>query len=392
MSPHRELDDLLAESVEHAIEREQTEFDRQAGPCAAAIVLFGAARMGQLLLSGLRRAGIEPLAFADNNPAMWGRSLNGIPVLSPIDAAYRFGDSAVFVIAIWGRGASDPMRTREARLRELGCRRVVSFGPLLWKYAAHFLPRIPALDLPHKVLQQAGDIQAAFDHLADERSRDEFVAQLRWRLRCDFDALPEPVDEPIYWPQSVVKLRDDETFVDCGAFDGDTIVAFLKFAGYRFHQAIAFEPDAASLVNLDRTLGRLEGSVRDRIRVIASATGAEKGTVRFGATGELGSAAGMGEIEVDVVPLDDALSGSSPTYIKMDIEGAEPDTLKGARGILRDRAPVLAVCAYHVQDHLWKLPVLIHSLNPEYRIFLRPHIQPVEDLVCYAVPPHRGRE
>jgi hypothetical protein len=162
------LDDLLAESVEHAIEREQTEFDRQAGPCAAAIVLFGAARMGQLLLSGLRRAGIEPLAFADNNPAMWGRSLNGIPVLSPIDAAYRFGDSAVFVIAIWGRGASDPMRTREARLRELGCRRVVSFGPLLWKYAFHFLPRIPALDLPHKVLQQAGDIQAAFDHLADD--------------------------------------------------------------------------------------------------------------------------------------------------------------------------------------------------------------------------------
>ena len=112
--------------------------------------------------------------------------------------------------------------------------------------------------------------------------------------------------------------------------------------------------------------------------------------VRFAATGQPNSAAGAGDIPVPVVRLDDALSDVSPTYIKMDIEGAEPGTLAGAGSILQRDAPVLTVCAYHVQDHLWKLPGLIHSLNPEYRIFLRPHIQQVEDLVCYAVPPQRS--
>jgi hypothetical protein len=45
----------------------------------------------------------------------------------------------------------------------------------------------------------------------------------------------------------------------------------------------------------------------------------------------------------------------------------------------------LAVCVYHVQNHLWKLPLLIHSLNPGYRFYLRPHGQ-VWETICYAVP------
>jgi hypothetical protein len=143
-------------------------------------------------------------------------------------------------------------------------------------------------------------------------------------------------------------------------------------------------------VRLGRNLACLNESVRARIRVIAAATGASEGTVRFSATGQLGSAAGAGETQVAVVTLDKALAGTIPTYIKMDIEGGEPEALAGARHIVQRDAPVLAICAYHVQDHLWKLPNLIHSLNPEYRLFLRPHIQLVEDLVCYAVPPKRS--
>ena len=89
---------------------------------------------------------------------------------------------------------------------------------------------------------------------------------------------------------------------------------------------------------------------------------------------------------VNCVALDTALSGAQPTYIKMDIEGAELDALNGARGIIKQYAPVLAICTYHLQDHLWKIPLLIESMNPGYNFFLHPHLVEGWDLVCYAIP------
>ena len=384
-----ELDELLAETVAHAVERERTEFDRLAGPASASIVLFGARKMGRIALAGLRKAAIEPLAFSDNNDALWGQSIDGLEVLSPVAAAKRFGDSAVFVITAWGQGSTDLMRDREAALRNLGCKRVISFGPLFWKYADIFLPRIPAMDLPHKVIEQSDVVRKAFTVLSDERSRREFVAQLRWRLLFDFDALPDPVAEPIYFPADVAPLGVDEVYVDCGAFDGDTILDFLRRCRSSFRAVVAVEPDPVSLARLHQALEALPTGIQARIRVVPAATASQHGTVRFSQTGELGSAIGAGNLEVPCVTLDEVLAADAPTYIKMDIEGAEPDTLLGARQVIARHAPVLAACAYHIQDHLWRLPCLMNSLNPDYRIYLRQHIQMVEDLVCYAVPPQR---
>jgi FkbM family methyltransferase len=386
-----ELDELLAESPSQAMVRERSEFDRQAGPARASVVLFGARKMGRLVLGGLRRNGVEPLAFSDNDPKVWGETIEGVAVLSPEDAAKRFGDSAIFVITAWGRGASDPMHGRIERLRMLGCKRVITVGPVFWKYPSDFLPRIPATDLPHKVLEQADRVRRVFALLGDDRSRQEFVAQLRWRLHFDFDALPEPVTEPIYFPADLIAPSDDEVFVDVGAFDGDSILDFLRNRNSRFGGIIAFEPDPVSLERLRQTLDGLPDEVRAKVRVIPAATGAQSGTVRFSATGALGSRMDAGEVKVDLVTLDDSLKADSPTFIKMDIEGAETSALEGARKLIARTAPVLAICTYHVQDHLWKIPELIHQLQPDYRIYLRPHIQQVEDLVTYAVPAGRQR-
>ena len=52
-------------------------------------------------LAGLRRVGISPLCFADNNPGSQGREILRVsPVLSPAEAANRFATSAVFVITV----------------------------------------------------------------------------------------------------------------------------------------------------------------------------------------------------------------------------------------------------------------------------------------------------
>jgi len=93
--------------------------------------------------------------------------------------------------------------------------------------------------------------------------------------------------------------------------------------------------------------------------------------------------------EIKCASLDELFADAYPTYIKMDIEGAEMDALTGASRIIRDSSPVLAICVYHRIDHLWKLPLLLRSLSDKYTFFLRPHADACWDLVCYAVPLER---
>jgi hypothetical protein len=113
-------------------------------------------------------------------------------------------------------------------------------------------------------------------------------------------------------------------------------------------------------------------------------------TLRFDAGGSLSSATNPnGALEITCMTVDDLLQDTTPTYIKMDIEGAEPEALHGASRAIRRSAPILAVSAYHRPNHLWRIPALLKSLRPDYRIFLRPHNEEGWDTVCYAVPNDR---
>lgn len=55
-------------------------------------------------------------------------------------------------------------------------------------------------------------------------------------------------------------------------------------------------------------------------------------------------------------------------FIKADIEGAERDMLAGARKTLRDHAPRLSICTYHLPDDPEVLESLIRQANPAYTI------------------------
>ena len=86
-----------------------------------------------------------------------------------------------------------------------------------------------------------------------------------------------------------------------------------------------------------------------------------------------------------MVPLDDVLKNKKVTFVKMDIEGAEPQALRGAENIIRTQKPRLAICIYHDLKHLWEIPFYIKNLVPEYKIYLRHHTNLEYETVCYAI-------
>ncbi|MGH9582040.1 MAG: FkbM family methyltransferase, partial [Bryobacteraceae bacterium] len=305
------LEDLLSEPIVSTIERENTEFDRLAGRFTETLVLFGAGNLGRLIRTKLHSLGIDPLAFTDNNPALWGRSVEGLPVLRPAEAAARFGSSAAFIVAIWGVGSKDRMEARISQLRELGCRKIVSFPALFWKYPKLFLP-YHVIDQPRKVRQEAAAVNAACKLWEDDLSRREYIAQVNWRLYGDFDSMIDPVPETIYFPEDLVSLGPREVFVDCGAFNGDTIANFLHATNSAFEKIFAFEPDPSNFAELQSSIAMLSRSEKGRIIAEQKAVGASTCKVRFAALGADGSAIdAKGEIEVECVPLDQALAGSA---------------------------------------------------------------------------------
>ncbi len=318
-------------------------------------------------------------------PRLGNTTLDGLAVYSPQDAAGQFGRDAVFVITIWGRGSSDSMAQRRQNLEALGCDRVIPFVPLFWKYASTFLPH-GALDLPHRVIESAEEVKRCLDILSDEQSKAGLVEQIAWRVRGDFDALSDPVEDEIYFPEFIDSLQALETFVDCGAYDGDTVLRFLARNEYRFNKAFAFEPDPGNFRALQENIARLPNDVSERIETSRFAVGEEKVMASFAATGTAGASFGEGTFTVQCISLDEALRHETPTYIKMDIEAAEPAAIRGAKKLIRDNQPVVAACSYHVQEHLWTIPLLLFETSPDLAILQRQHIQMVEDLVTYGVP------
>ncbi len=283
------------------------------------------------MLAGLRDNQLDAVAFADRNPASWARKPGGISVLSPEEAVRRFGSDAVFVIAVWNPVLSGGIAQIAESLKALGCLRVVPFVWLFWKFPQTFLPYY-LWDLPAKLLNTADEVRRNLDLFHGVRSRNEYLRQVEVRLTGDFACLTPADQDSQYFPSRVFRPRADECFVDCGAFDGDSMLAYADWTGGRFQKAIAFEADPENFASLNRTVENDE-RLRGRVRTVQEAVGLERSIVKFAASG-MGNAAvsACGTVSVQCSPLDETLVDEHPTYIKMDIEGAEIDALTGASG------------------------------------------------------------
>lgn len=384
-------DHLTADLEESVRIEERSIFDALAGGTDSELVLFGAGNLGRRVLAGLRRIGVEPLVFIDNNAAIHGSLVDGLEVLSPEAAATRYGATVVVVTTIWTPLGTLAHPKVARQMAALGSPRVVPFVPLFWKYQEEFLPNF-CLDAPHKLFADAESVRAAYRILADDESRAEFRLQLSYLLSMmDGVEVSIPPDREWYFPRNIIELSTSEVFVDCGAYDGDTISSFLLASGAEFKAIVAFEPDPAAHGKLLHLVQALEPGVRDRISIDQRAVGAETGELRFEGGGTPGSRISeSGALLVQSVALDDALGDLAPTFIKMDIEGAEIDALLGASGVIAASRPILAVCVYHLQSHLFRVPLLISSLCPDYTLFVRR--QGLDgDLVCFAIPNERLR-
>lgn len=379
-----QLEALLSETPQEADRRmvEQAGGD-QSGD--ALYALYGAGELGREMLRRVREAGVEPVAFADDTPEKQGSSIDGLKVMSPRMALERFGPGLVFVVTILNPRIN--FMTARRRLQELSALRVISFLHLAWRHSRMCLP-YRQFDSPAKVLKNAAVIRRAFDLFADDESRRQFVGHLRFRLYLDYTALPPGAPDNYFPPGLLPMFSPDTVFVDCGAYDGDTIRAFVEHQRGRFESIFAFEPDPHNYKKLQTYVKSLKFEEAKRIRLFQGAVGAQHSRLRFDATGNMSSSLNdAGASEVEVLTIDDTVEETrGASYVKFDVEGAEWEALRGAKRLIKRSAPVLAISVYHQPDDLWELPLYVAAQDPRYRFYLRTQGEDGTEIICYCLP------
>lgn len=222
-------------------------------------------------------------------------------------------------------------------------------------------------------------------NLADQESRDIIHNRCKNFLTGDLSYIDKnEVNSHSYFSQDFYPISADEVLFDCGAFTGDTIEDFVTFTNKKYKKIVAFEPD-------EKNVRRLNAFINNKIEnvvVIQKATGDKNGKVAFLNNGNMFSKTvdlkdSSDESSVDIVRLDNYID-CHPTLIKMDIEGAELESLIGASQIIKTQKPKLAICIYHMPFDFYEIPKFLKSLVPEYNFKVRQHELGFCETVLYA--------
>lgn len=238
--------------------------------------------------------------------------------------------------------------------------------------------------------EQRDVIWEGFRLLEDEKSRETYVNVMCNRIAPHLSQMSyaQMYQEPQYFPEDLFRLSKHECVVDGGAYTGDTLQSFLRVSRNCFDAYYAFEMDRENFEKLQSESGELEKSIQNKIRYFQKGLWDRKGKVSYGrrASDDSYSIYNGEDTEwVETVCLDECLGGNRVSFIKMDIEGAEWKALQGAKKIIAVQKPKMAVCVYHRLEDMWKIPVFLKKLVPEYKIAVRHHAKFwVSETVCYA--------
>jgi FkbM family methyltransferase len=223
--------------------------------------------------------------------------------------------------------------------------------------------------------------------LADARSRQVLDSVIQFRLTAEPLVLVPVLEEGryyrgLYHPTSLFELASNEVYVDAGAYDGDSVRRFIERVEDRYERILAFEPDPQTYARLKESFAK-----EPRVQTINAGLHRHKAALRFRNDATRGAIfTDDGDCSIDVVSLDDVLAGTSVSYIKMNIEGAEIDALYGARKTIERWTPKLAVSVYHRASDLWRIPQIVRELGSSYELYLRQHDGGVIETVLYAIP------
>lgn len=328
------------------------------------IAIFGAGYLGGIVRDHLLKLDIPLKYFVDNDATIQGTSRDGISIISPA----MLHDDPPSLILIAARHGSNQIK---AQLASQGFSSVSAESYLA------------ATDIPN-----FERVQGLFE---DDRSHEILDSILMGRLTEDNQYYRDIFETQQYFALPQFAFPYQDIFVDAGAFVGDTVERLIWASDGYIGKIYAFEPCTAQADALELRINRLirEWALRpDQFTIIRAGLGATDCTAGFDSRPETPTAGTFKAYHlgtpVRVHSLDSFLDGKPVTFIKVDVEGMEPELLSGAAETIRIHRPRLALSIYHDPRHLHEIPLYVKSLVPEYKMALRHHSPRGVETILYC--------
>ncbi len=180
--------------------------------------------------------------------------------------------------------------------------------------------------------------------------------------------------------------------IDAGGCWGDTALYFANLVGDS-GRVFSFEFIASNLEILRRNLSLNQG-LAPRVNVVENPIWSHSREKIFywdnGAGSTVSSVrTAQCTAEVETISIDDFVQKNQLPkldFIKMDIEGAELDSLIGAQNSLRKFRPKLAISVYHKLSHFYEIAQYLDSLELGYDFFLDHFTIYGEETILFAIP------
>ncbi|HCG05117.1 MAG TPA: FkbM family methyltransferase [Desulfovibrio sp.] len=187
-----------------------------------------------------------------------------------------------------------------------------------------------------------------------------------------------------------VGVRPGDMVLDCGAAFGDVSLQFARAVGEQGH-VICFEPYPLFLRVYNENM-RMNPRLADRTTLVQRGVWHKPDeTLSFiaGGGGSRIDQSNHAPLKIHTTTIDEVCAAASlprVDFIKMDIEGAELNALRGAERTLRRFRPRLAICLYHSPQDFHDIPAYLHGLGLDYRLHLNHHYVNEWETVLYASP------
>ena len=333
-------------------------------------LIYGMGDGADKLISRLEHLGIPYADVFASDEFVRGQTFHGREVFTLKRAEELYGDFVVLV-------------SFATHLPE-----VISHISAIAKRHTLYVPDMPAygdtyFDHAFFTLHKAelAQAQALF---SDTRSKEVFSAIVLGKLTGDLDTLLACADDPqiIF---DILGAKDFMCAIDAGAYTGDTVRALLPHAPHLKH-IYAIEPDPHTFRRLSTYAA---GETSTEIHLVEGAVWSCETTLSFSGKGNRGSSAKrQGKtVEVKTVMLDRLDIPFAVDYVKFDVEGAEYEALLGAKQLLLTHRPAVLLSLYHRAEDLYRLPLLLAELCPDYDFYLRrPPCLPAWEINLLAIP------
>ena len=372
----------ISNYLDEVLERKEFSIDsiKRGIKSSKCVCVFGIGAISFPIISSIKNFTDIKIDFlSDNDQAKWGKTYhNDLKCISP-DELEKYKDDIAILIT------TQHYKKIYQKLLKKGFKKIFAVTEYRLLNDVYFKNKQNLQKIKKNALK-------VMDILEDERSKDIMLTLIKNWFDFDVDEIgyEEIFTNDQYYPAGIIKLSDNESFVDVGAYNGDTVFDFLKRTNNNFDSIFAFELDNKNFKEMELSVDKLEPNLKRKIKLYNLGLLDEEKNVYYETGGS-----GMQSTFINVINtandcgktirLSDVLKNEKVTFIKMDIEGSEPQALSGAEEIIKKQKPRLAICVYHKPEHLWEIPLYLKKIVPEYKIYIRHHTPLEYETVCYAV-------